>query len=120
MSLELPHSLLLLRAWLEPRRALLAANARVAFATLEGERFTLDPSHPELVHRDWDAEGADVVVLTNHQTFADLLSGDFDPRRPRSEHLFMWAGDESAWQSLEKATRESKSAFEAQLGHLRR
>lgn len=118
-TLELSHALLLLRSWLEPRRALIAKKLRFAFATLEGERFTVDLGHPDLVLRSWD-DSADVSVLTNARTLADLVTGRFDPRFPESHHLFMWSGDPEAWRTLEAATKDADSARGVHLAQLRR
>lgn len=117
--MELSHALLLVRSWLEPRRALFPKTPRLAFATLEGERFTIDLGHPELVLRSWD-DTADVSVLTNARTFADLVTGRFDPRFPEPHHLFMWSGDPEAWRTLETATRDADSARGVHLAQLRR
>lgn len=118
-TLQTPHVLLLLRSWLEPRRGLLRRTPSFAFATLEGERFTLDLADPELVRREW-SDAADVTVLTNARTLSDLVTGEFDPRRPRSEHLFMWSGDAAAWGELETLTKDATSARGAAIDHLRR
>lgn len=118
VTLEFEQSLGMLRSWLEPRRALFPKGTRFAFATLEGERFTLEPDHPELVHRAWAPEDASVVVLTSQRTISDLLLGDFDPRQPGPEHLFLWAGALEAWKSLQGATHSASSARSAQLGSL--
>lgn len=118
-TLQTSHALLLLRSWLEPRRSLLRTKPSFAFATLEGERFTVDLAHPDLVLREWN-DAADVTVLTNARTFSDFLTGAFDPRRPGSEHLFMWSGDPEAWRELETVTKDANSARGAQLDHLRR
>lgn len=118
-TLALSHALLLLRSWLEPRRALLAQKPRFAVATLEGERFTIDVGHADLILPSWD-DAADVTVLTNARTLSDLVSGQFDPRFPGPDHIFMWAGDPEAFRVLESATRDADSARGVHLAQLRR
>ena len=58
------------------------------------------------------------VFVTNETTFSDFVLGNLNLSEPGPEQIFMWGGDEKAWEILASGFAPKLSAFSAQVASI--
>jgi hypothetical protein len=103
---------LMLGALIEGRRAAFRKRCTIAFAVVDaGAAWFVDTGATHPILTEWRKD-AQVSVLCNQRTLSDLLSGKFDPQHPSAEHLFLWGGDRTTWETFANALSGGANAIE--------
>ena len=102
---------------LEKRRAALRETS-VAFEIIEDGPYFVDTRRRPLVGEGF-LEDPKATVLCNRRTLADILFGRFDAQHPLAGQLFVWKGEDEAFEILASALEGGQSLLGAHLNSLR-